>query len=126
MTGLMLKLFWWLPFGSVPEVTADELSRKLNKRTRNRPQLLDVRTMAEYEQGHIRNTLLLPIGALKGNINSLPFDKSKPVFAICKSAHRSILAVRILQMAGYEQAFQLQGGMMAWERSGFPVIHGAD
>ena len=126
MKGLMLKLFWWLPFGSVAEVTAEELARALNKRSRNKPQLLDVRTAPEYEQSHIRNSVHLPIGALNGNIESLPFDKSKPVYAICKSAHRSILAVRLLEMAGYEQACQLQGGMMAWERSGFPVARGQD
>ncbi len=126
MKGLILKLFWWLPIGSVPEVTSDELARMLNKRAKKRPQILDVRTAPEYEQGHIRNTVHLPIGALNGNIGSLPFDKSRPVYAICKSAHRSILAVRLLQMAGYEQALQLQGGMMAWERKGYPVSTGQD
>lgn len=126
MKGLMLKLFWWLPFGSVPEVASGELARMLNKRSSKKPQLLDVRTAPEYEQGHIRNTIHLPIGALNGNIGSLPFDKSEPVYAICKSAHRSILAVRLLHMAGYDKAKQLQGGMMAWERSGFPVIKGRD
>ncbi len=126
MKGLMLKMFWWLPIGSVPEVTPDELARLVNKRSRSRPQILDVRTMPEYEQGHIRNSLHLPIGALNGNIGALPFDKSKPVYAICRSAHRSILAVRLLEMAGYEQPNQLQGGMMAWERSGLPVTKGSD
>lgn len=126
MKGLMLKMFWWLPIGSVPEVTAEELARVLNKRSRNKAQLLDVRTAPEYQQGHIRNCVHLPIGALNGNVSALPFDKSKPVYAICKSAHRSILAVRLLEMAGYEQACQLQGGMMAWERSGYPTAHGQD
>lgn len=126
MDGLMLKLFWWLPFGAVPEVTSEDLARVINKRSRNKPQLLDVRTAMEYEQGHIRNTVHLPIGALNGNIGSLPFDKTKPVYAICKSAHRSILAVRLLKMAGYENAQQLQGGMMAWERSGYPVATGME
>ncbi|PLX34929.1 MAG: rhodanese-like domain-containing protein [Hyphomicrobiales bacterium] len=121
-----MKMFWWLPIGSVPEVTPDELARLVNKRSRSRPQILDVRTMPEYEQGHIRNSLHLPIGALNGNIGALPFDKSKPVYAICRSAHRSILAVRLLEMAGYEQPNQLQGGMMAWERSGLPVTKGSD
>ena len=126
MKGRMLKMFGWWPIGSGPGVTPDELAGLVNKRSRSRPQILDVRTMPEYEQGHIRNSLHLPIGALNGNIGALPFDKSKPVYAICRSAHRSILAVRLLEMAGYEQPNQLQGGMMAWERSGLPVTKGSD
>jgi rhodanese-related sulfurtransferase len=121
MTDFMTKYFWWLPFGSVPELNAEELARVVNKRSRKPPQLLDVRTEQEWNQGHIKNTLNVPIGALKAQIKVLPFDKSQPVYAICRSAHRSIPAVRLLQLAGYKDVKQLEGGMTAWERRGFPV-----
>ncbi|HHK73547.1 MAG TPA: rhodanese-like domain-containing protein [Rhizobiales bacterium] len=122
MTDFMTKYFWWLPFGSVPELGPEELARIVNKRTRKAPQLLDVRTAQEWNQGHIKNTLNVPIGALKGQIKALPFDKSRPVYAICRSAHRSIPAVRLLQLAGYRDVQQLRGGMSAWEQRGFPVL----
>ncbi len=121
MADFMTKYFWWLPFGSVPELDAEELARIINKRGRNEPQLLDVRTEQEWNHGHIKNTVNIPVGNLKAQIHSLPFDKSRPVYAICRSAHRSIPAVRILQLNGYKDVKQLQGGMSAWQLRGFPV-----
>lgn len=121
MGRLLDKYFWWLPLGSVPEVSAVDLQREL-ARTRNRPQLLDVRTRPEWQQAAIRGAVLIPVGALARELDRLPFDRSRPVVAICRSAHRSIPAVRLLRNAGYEDVRQLQGGMLAWQARGFPVI----
>ena len=123
MSDVFLKYFWWLPFGSVPGLNAEELARIINKRGRKAPQLLDVRTAQEWNHGHIKNTLNVPIGTLKSQMQALPFDKSQPVYAICRSAHRSIPAVRLLQMNGYTDVKQLEGGMTAWERRGFPTLN---
>ena len=46
------KIFWWLPFGSVPEVLPSELAEKLQNPTLC-PQLLDVRTHTEWQKGHL-------------------------------------------------------------------------
>ncbi len=121
MAGFADKYFWWLPVGSVPEVTAQELQREIN-RTRDKPQLLDVRTSAEWQQGIIKGALLVPVGVLKSRAATLPFDRSKPVVAICRTAHRSISAVRILRNAGYENVRQLQGGMLNWQGRNYPVV----
>ncbi len=122
MAGTLKRIFWWLPFGAVPELAPEELARVVNKRSRRAAQLLDVRTVHEWRQGHIKGALNVPLGALKSNMNALPFDRNRPVFAICRSAHRSIPAVRLLEMHGYKDARQLQGGMTAWERRGFPTV----
>ncbi len=124
MDGIMLRLFWWLPFGSVPEITPEELAQKINKRSRKEPQLLDVRTAQEWRHGHIKNTLNIPVGALKSQLGALPFDKQRQLYVICRSAHRSIPAVRILQLDGYTQVMQLESGMIGWERRGFPTVTG--
>lgn len=121
MGTLLDNYLWWLPFGSVPEVTPEELAREV-ARTRNRPQLLDVRTDREWRQGAIKGTVLMPVGILASQVHTLPFDKSQPVVAICRSAHRSIPAVRLLRRAGYRNVRQLRGGMLAWERLGYPVV----
>ena len=125
MSSFFDKHLWWLPFGSVPEVTAQELKREIS-RTNKRPQLLDVRTDREWRQGAIRGGVLVPISLLKRQIDGLPFDKSKPVVAICRSAHRSIPAVRLLRNAGYENVRQLKGGMTAWEACKYPTIKPRD
>jgi len=120
MSTFMDKYFWWLPMGSVPEVSARDLQTEITK-ARGSLQILDVRTSAEYAQGAIRGALLMPIGTLKNRIDALPYDRSKPVIAICRSAHRSIPAVRLLRAAGYSDVRQLQGGMLSWQALNYPI-----
>lgn len=119
MSGFLSGMFWWLPFGSVPEISPADLQQQLIGK--NPPQLLDVRSPPEWQSGVIEGSVLLPVQNLKTQIGTLNFDKSKPIIAICRSAHRSIGAVRLLEAAGYEVAVQLEGGMLAWEGNGFKV-----
>jgi rhodanese-related sulfurtransferase len=113
------KIFWWLPFGKVPEVLPSELAEKLQNPALS-PQLLDVRTHKEWQKGHLPGAVSLPITVLRSKLDTLTFDKEQPVIAICLSAHRSIPAVRLLRRYGYKNVTQLAGGMIAWRRHGLP------
>lgn len=106
---------WWWPFGQVPEVTPEELSRRL--RSSKPPQLVDVRSGPEHGQGHIPGVKLVPLPELPQRVGTIGLDPHRPVVAICKSGHRSRPAVRLLRRAGYD-AVQLAGGMDAWRRQG--------
>ncbi len=113
------KRFWWLPFGHVPEINADELNKHL---TVHRPlQIIDVRTSTEWRHSHIPGAVMIPVSELKARIASLQLDAEQPIIAICLSAHRSIPAVRLLQSHGFEDAVQLKGGMLAWWNKNYPT-----
>ena len=114
-----MNLLWWLPFGSVPEIDGKELQKQLQS-TRS-PVIVDVRTQTEFEQGHIAGAVNVPITELKSRLASLKLKKSHPVVAVCRSAHRSIPAVRLFKSADMKDACQLQGGMIAWEKAGLPT-----
>jgi rhodanese-related sulfurtransferase len=114
-----LPFFWWVPWGRVSEVDAADLEKELEGDAP--PQLLDVRTGREFRTGHIAGAVHVPIGELRSRVQHLPFDPQRPIVAICLSAHRSIPAVRILQSAGFKDARQLAGGMLAWHRKGLPT-----
>lgn len=122
MSGFLDEIFWWRPFGAVSEISAADLEKQIAGGGEP-PQLLDVRSPPEWQSGIIEGSVLVSVQHLKGQTDELKFDKSKPVIAICRSAHRSIGAVRLLKAAGYEGAMQLQGGMMGW--SGETVKPGA-
>lgn len=107
----------YLPFGTVPEMPAKDLAKAL--KGPNPPQLLDVRTKSEHKNGHVKGALNAPISSLARLLPNLKLDKSRPVVAICLSAHRSIPAVRILKDAGFE-AVQLAGGMQSWRAARLP------
>ena len=110
--------FWWLPFGHVPELSAHELHQKL---AADPPQVLDVRTHAEWKRSQIPGAVNVPVTELKRRLPDLGLDPQRPVVAICLSAHRSIPAVRLLTAHGYRDVHQLAGGMLAWWRSELPT-----
>jgi len=111
------ELFWWLPFGRVSEVSAAELNEILSSDPR--PQIVDVRTGAEWRKSRIPGTVNVPIQELRRRLDSLSLDAERPIVAICLSAHRSIPAVRLLRARGYPHAVQLQGGMLAWWKADY-------
>ncbi len=109
-----MRLGDWRPFGRVPEISAEELQKELEK---DAVQLVDVRTGTEFRRSRIPGARHLPITAFsEQGLDSLELDRSRPVVAICLPAHRSIPAVRKLRERGYD-ARQLRGGMRAWWRS---------
>jgi len=111
----------WLPFGRVPELTSEDLAQRLASGPA--VQLLDVRTALEYRQGHIAGAVHVPVPSLAATLPRLGLDPQLPVVAICKTAHRSIPAVRLLEAEGFT-AVQLAGGMDRWRRLGLPVAVG--
>ncbi|MDJ0807280.1 MAG: rhodanese-like domain-containing protein [Gammaproteobacteria bacterium] len=114
------KHFWWLPIGPVPEISASDLHSSLSGD--DRPQIIDVRTAAEWRLSHIPGAANVSVKQLKRNAESLELDADRPVVAICLSAHRSIPAVRLLQIKGFPNAVQLQGGMLAWWKKDYPTL----
>jgi rhodanese-related sulfurtransferase len=108
---------WWLPFGRVPEISARELNDLLKD---GGAQLIDVRTPAEFAMGHVAGARNVPIYSLRRTLPSLALDPSRPIVAICATAHRSPPAVRLLRAAGYENAVQLKNGMLSWYAANLP------
>ncbi len=116
-----MKTPWWLPFGSVPELSAAELAEALARPLP--PQLVDVRSGAEDAAGRIAGARHAPVTSLAARLDALGLDPARPVVAICLTAHRSIPAVRMLLRLGFD-ARQLAGGMLAWRAAGLPEARG--
>jgi rhodanese-related sulfurtransferase len=116
------RWFWWVPFGRVPETPAASLEQA--RQGPAPPQILDVRTRAEWHRSRIPGAVNVPIGELRRRLPDLDLDPARPVVAICLSAHRSIPAVRLLRARGFDGAAQLRGGMLAWWRRDLPTAEG--
>ncbi|MGD9223920.1 MAG: rhodanese-like domain-containing protein [Desulfobacteraceae bacterium] len=114
------SIFWWLPFGSVPEISPMDLHKKLTNG--QPPQILDVRTDKEWGDSRIKGAVNVPITSLRATLNSLDLDPDRPTVTICRSAHRSIPAVRLLSNVGFTDICQLKGGMQAWWKAGLPTV----
>jgi rhodanese-related sulfurtransferase len=71
--------------------------------------ILDVRTKAEFQGGHIKNAMNIPVGSLTSNLSKLK-NIDKPIITCCASGMRSGSAKSILKSNGYEKVYN--GG--AW------------
>ncbi len=80
--------------------------------------LLDVRTPAEFAEGHIPGAVNIPVDSLHSRLSEVPSDL--PVVVYCRSGNRSATAAQILDRAGYDSVYDL-GGILAWTAQGLPV-----
>ena len=85
--------------------------------------IVDVRSVEEYNSGHIKNSILLPLDTLASKAAEALHDKSQPLYVYCRTGHRSAQAVSFLQQQGYTNVHSLSGGITAWQNSGYPVVN---
>lgn len=83
--------------------------------------VLDVREPDEYKSGHLLNAHLIPLGKLKERMGELEKYRDKPIIVVCRSSARSGSACVNLSKQGFTQAYNLTGGMMAWQKANLPV-----
>jgi rhodanese-related sulfurtransferase len=76
--------------------------------------ILDVRSKIEFESGHIKNSLNIPVDQLHNNLSRLK-DKNKPIITCCASGMRSASAKAILKGAGYKEVYN-GGGWNSLQR----------
>ena len=74
--------------------------------------LLDTRTAAEYNRGHVAGFRNIPVDELRERIGEL--EPGKPVYVICQSGLRSYIASRILAGSEYE-TYNFSGGFRFYD-----------
>jgi rhodanese-related sulfurtransferase len=85
-------------------------------------QLLDVRTKDEWSEGHLKGAKLATVtedGFLEKAKAGL--DPKKPVLVYCRSGKRTVKAAKELREAGFSRVYEMEGGIVAWEKAGKPV-----
>lgn len=85
-------------------------------------QVIDVREPVEYRQMHIYQAKLIPMGELEHRLGEI--DPRRPAVFVCLSGGRSQRVVSALRSAGFDKAYNLEGGMVAWLNSQLPVESG--
>lgn len=104
-----------LPLAQVPQWTVQELNQN---RQRDDLLVLDVRTDAEWDGGHVPGALHVQLGDLPDRVADL--DPRRPTAVICGSGYRSSAGTSILQREGFTQVYNTLGGMTAWTASHLP------
>jgi len=84
--------------------------------------LIDVREPSEHQEVHIANCVLIPLASFKENPGQVQHEGRAIVF-ICRSGRRSEDARKIFASVFSDlTAYNLTGGILAWEAAGLPVV----
>jgi len=109
---------WFAAPEGVPTISVSELKTKMeNKEALT---LIDVREPYEYEIARIDGSRLIPLGELESHVGELP--RTGTLVCQCHSGGRSEHAARLLQEAGFENVYNLAGGIDAWSVEIDPAV----
>jgi rhodanese-related sulfurtransferase len=84
--------------------------------------IIDVRTDAEFKEGHIENAINMDYyggDVFEKNLNQL--DKNKSYAIYCRSGHRSGLAFKIMEKLGFNEVYNF-GALTDWISAGYKIV----
>ncbi|MBQ2753282.1 MAG: rhodanese-like domain-containing protein [Firmicutes bacterium] len=97
---------------SYTQITQDEAKERMDEEG---VVILDVREQDEYDAGHIKGAVLLPVGEIEEeSAKEVIGDKDKVVLVYCRTGNRSKTASQALVDLGYTAVFEF-GGISTWE-----------
>ncbi|MCX7709474.1 MAG: rhodanese-like domain-containing protein [Clostridia bacterium] len=96
---------------SYKNIKPEEAKKRLDRETGII--LLDVRTLEEYQEKHIPNSLLIPVDVIEKEAPAKLTNKEAEIFVYCRSGRRSVAAAEALVKMGYSNVYNL-GGIIDW------------
>lgn len=114
-------MFAWavagLPTKDVHQISAEDLHEMVSGESHSNIVLLDVRAPREYEDNHIEGAVNMPAPDIRTRFKEL--DIGKPTVLICSTGHRSSLGASILRQHGFEDVYNVAGGMTGYSAAGY-------
>jgi glyoxylase-like metal-dependent hydrolase (beta-lactamase superfamily II)/rhodanese-related sulfurtransferase len=107
--------------GSFQRLSLSDLAGDLD--TDTAPLVLDIRAPGEREEGHIADSLHIPLSELQERLDEIPRDRS--IVVHCSGGYRSAIAASLLRNHGLASVGDLRGGYGAWKDAGHPTVPGA-
>lgn len=103
---------------AVKEIGASDLAQWLEAEHPIR--VLDVRQMEEIVHGTVPKAQAFPLHTLPMRVHEL--SKNEKTVIVCRSGARSAQACLFLQQQGFDNVFNLRGGMIGWVQSGYAPV----
>lgn len=116
--GAMFLLLLPLIQGRGPQITPYHITKKMNE---GRIVIVDVSKQAEFDAGHLRNAIHIPIEELKDRLSRIDRYKAESVVVVCATGPRAGRATSILKKAGFKDVSSLEGGMKDWKSQKMPI-----
>ena len=106
----ILNLLALTTLGKDKEVSTDVEAKDIETLSKNKEFLLDVREEYEYQAGHVKGAINLPLREILSQKDSLPKDRD--IYVYCRTAHRSADAVNFLKSLGFDKVHNIEGGFI--------------
>jgi len=106
----ILNLLALTALGKDKEVSSDVEAKDIETLSKNKEFLLDVREEYEYQAGHVKGAINLPLREILSQKDSLPKDRD--IYVYCRTAHRSADAVNFLKSLGFDKVHNIEGGFI--------------
>lgn len=84
--------------------------------------IIDVRTIPEFQEKHIKDSINIPLGELNLKINELNLKTDNHLLMMCHSGNRAAMAADMLIQSGFPNIKIVEGGMLSWEKANLPII----
>jgi rhodanese-related sulfurtransferase len=116
--GISAWLFSGRPVEKLAQLSVQELKTRLDGG--RAIHVIDVRTKAEWENGHIRDATHRPLTDILNNGFELP--KEEEIVVNCGTGYRANIVASYLQQHGYSNVYSLAGGSFAWSHAGYELV----
>jgi rhodanese-related sulfurtransferase/glutaredoxin-related protein len=101
------------------KLSIDSVEAKINQS--EQPQIIDARSAEEFVQNHLKSAINLSLDPAKSALQLNVFNKQQPVFVYAIGNYRSGLLAKKLRAQGFNQVYELPGGIANWIGSGKPI-----
>ncbi len=121
----ILMLLIWNLFGDmlsgVKSLIPAEVTRLINQ---DNAQVVDIRSQTDFEKGHIIGAINISIDQLGSQLDKLKQYKDQGIILCCTSGSDSVKETRKLMNEGFEKAYCLNVGILAWQNANLPLTKG--
>ncbi len=84
--------------------------------------IIDVRQPNEYNEGHIRNAILINYYSKNFKEEIAKLDRNKTYVIYCRSGSRSGRTLKLMKQLQFKRVYNIYGGIMNWKREKLPVV----
>lgn len=109
-------------FNSIKEVDAPQLADWMDDNSHNF-RIIDVREIPEIAQGMVPGSEPVPLRTLPVRLAEL--DRDEKYVLVCRSGARSAQACMFMQQQGFENVYNLRGGIIGWAGGNLPIAQPA-
>lgn len=109
-------------YANIPDNQYFIMPDHLSDRPAEQYKVVDLRSREDYALGHIEGATNIPYQQLMASIDRLPQDKHEPILLYCRYAKASVQGVMALRLLGYDNVYQIGGGLTAWQNKNKPTV----